>query len=150
MPTATRSWTLSSILLALAGVTLVGAGLYFLFLRPPLLPEDIRYMGLSAAQLGAVRPRLEAWLTHVFQVMGGYVLATGVLTVTLAATSFRTHHWGAGIGALIAGAAPIGWMAAVNFIIDSDFKWSLLAMALLRAASLGVFWFEKARQRQSS
>ena len=54
MAIATRSWTLSSILLALAGATLVGAGLYFLFLRPPLLPEDIRYMGLSAAQLGHV------------------------------------------------------------------------------------------------
>jgi hypothetical protein len=150
MPIATRSWPLSSVLLALAGLTLVGAGLYFLFLRPPLLPEDIRYMGLSAAQLGAVRPRLEAWLTHVFLVMGGYVLATGVLIVTLAATSFRTHHWAAGIGALIGGAASIGWMAVVNFIIDSDFKWSLLAMALLWAASLGVFWFEKARQRQLS
>ena len=150
MPTATRSWPLSSVLLALAGLTLVGAGLYFLFLRPPLLPEDIRYMGLSAAQLAAVRPRLEAWLTHVFLVMGGYVLATGVLIVTLAATSFRTHHWAAGIGALIGGAASIGWMAVVNFIIDSDFKWSLLAMALLWAASLGVFWFEQARQRQLS
>lgn len=150
MPIAPRSWPLSSVLLALAGLTLVGAGLYFLFLRPPLLPEDIRYMGLSAAQLDAVRPRLESWLTHVFLVMGGYVLATGVLIVTLAATSFRSHHWAAGIGALIGGAASIGWMAVVNFIIDSDFKWSLLAMALLWAASLGVFWFEKARQRQLS
>lgn len=150
MAIATRSWTLSSILLALAGATLVGAGLYFLFLRPPLLPEDIRYMGLAAAQLGPVRPRLEAWLTHVFQVMGGYVLATGVLTVTLAATSFRTHHWGAGMGALIAGTASIGWMAIVNFMIDSDFKWSLLAMALLWATSLSVFWFEKSRQSHSS
>jgi hypothetical protein len=149
MAVTTRSWTLSSILLALAGVTLVGAGIYFLILRPPLLPEDIRFMGLSAAQLGPVRPRLEAWLTHVFQVMGGYVLATGVLTVTLAATSFRTHQRGAGLGALIAGAASIGWMAIVNFIIDSDFKWSLLVMALLWAASLGAFWFEKSRQSHS-
>ena len=105
-------------MLALAGITLIGAGLYFLFLRPPLLPEDVRYIGLSAAELGPIRPRLEAWLTQVFRVMGGYVLATGVLTVTLAATAFRTHHWSAGIGALIAGAASIGWMAVVNFIID--------------------------------
>lgn len=114
-----------------------------------MLPEDIRYMGLSAAQLGAVRPRLEAWLSHVFLVMGGYVLATGVLIVTLAATSFRTHHWAAGIGALIGGAASIGWMAVINFIIDSDFKWSLLVMALLWAASLAVFWFENRRQSHS-
>ena len=145
-----KPWTLSSIILAVAGITLVGAGRYFIVLRPPLLPEDVRYMGLSGAELEAVRPRLEAWLTHVFQVMGGYVLATGVLTVTLAATSFRTHHWAAGIGALIGGAASIGWMAVVNFMIDSDFKWSLLAMALLWAASLGVFWFERRRQSHSS
>ena len=136
-------------MLALAGITLIGAGLYFLFLRPPLLPEDVRYMGLSAAELGPIRPRLEAWLTQVFRVMGGYVLATGVLTVTLAATAFRTHHWSAGIGALIAGAASIGWMAVVNFIIDSDFKWSLLAMALLWAASLALFCFEQQRRTAS-
>jgi hypothetical protein len=137
-----KSWTLSSILLALAGTTLVVAGLYFVLLRPPLLPEDVRYMGLSAAELEAVRPRLEAWLTQVFRVMGGYVIATGVLTVTLAATSFRAHHGGAAIGALVGGAASIGWMAVVNFMINSDFKWTLLAMASLWAASLAVLWFE--------
>ena len=140
-----KPWTLSSILLALAGTTLVVAGLYFVLLRPPLLPEDVRYMGLSAAELDAVRPRLEAWLTQVFRVMGGYVIATGVLTVTLAATSFRAHHWGAAIGALVGGAASIGWMAVVNFMINSDFKWTLLAMASLWAASLAVFWFETSR-----
>ena len=149
MSTGPRAWPWSSVLLALAGITLMGAGLYFLFLRPPLLPEDVRYMGLSAAELGPIRPRLEAWLTQVFRVMGGYVLATGVLTVTLAATSFRTHHWSASVGALIAGAASIGWMAVVNFIIDSDFKWSLLAMAVLWAASLALFWFEQQRRTAS-
>lgn len=146
MAGAARTWSPSAILLAVAGITLIGAGVYFLFLRPPLLPEDIRYMGLGEAQLAAVRPRLEAWLTHVFRVMGGYVLATGVLTVTLAATAFREHRWGACLGALIGGAASIGWMAAVNFMIDSDFKWSLLAMALLWAISMMLFWAEKRHQ----
>ena len=141
-------WTLSSILLALTGTTLVVAGLYFVLLRPPLLPEDVRYMSLSTVELDAVRPRLEAWLTHVFRVMGGYVIATGVLTVTLAATSFRAHHRGAGTGALLGGAASIGWMAVVNFMINSDFKWVLLAMALVWAASLAVFWFESKGQER--
>ena len=100
-------------------------------------------MGQAAVQFDTVRPRLEAWLTLVFRVMGGYVIATGILTVTLAATSFRAHHWGAALGALIGGAASIGLMAAVNFVIDSDFKWILLAMALLWSSSLGLFWFEK-------
>jgi len=136
-------WTPSSILLAAAGATLVIAGLYFILVRPPLLPEDVRYMALPAAQFDLLKPRLEPWLAHVFQVMGGYVLATGVLTITLAATSFRAHHWGAALGALIGGAASIGWMAVVNFVINSDFKWVLLGMAALWASSLVVFCFEK-------
>jgi hypothetical protein len=147
MGSANRLWPPSAILLAVAGITLVGAGLYFLLLRPPLLPEDVRYMGLGPEQLAAVRPRLEAWLTHVFRVMGGYVLATGVLTITLATTSFRRHEWGAALGAFMGGTVSIGWMAVVNFMIASDFRWVLLAMALLWAASLASFWFEN---RQTS
>lgn len=139
-PTCTR-WTLSSILLAAAGGTLIIAGLYFLLLRPALLPEDIRYMELSPAELAAVRPRLEAWLAHVFRVMGGYV-ATGVLTVTLAATAFRAHHRAAVIGALIGGAASIGLMEGVNFVLGSDFNWVLLAMGLLWGASFIAYRFE--------
>lgn len=141
-----RFWTRSAGLLALAGLTLIGAGLYFLLLRPILLPEDIRYMGLTQAQLAAVRPALDAWLTHVFRVLGGYVLATGVLVATLAATSFREHEWSAWFGALLAGAASIGMMVVVNFMIDSDFKWLLLAMALLWAMSLVLFWFERSHR----
>jgi len=137
-----KPWTPSSIALIMAGIALIGTGLYFIFLRPPLLPEDVRYMALPAAELDIFKPRLELWLTHVFRVMGGYVLATGVLAVTLAATAFRAHQKGAAIGALIGGAASIGWMAAVNFMIDSDFKWVLLGMALLWACSLVLFWSE--------
>jgi hypothetical protein len=97
----------------------------------------------STSEFDVLRPRLEAWLTQVFRVMGGYVFATGVLAFTLAVTSFRAHQSGAAIGALIGGVASIGWMAAVNFMIDSDFKWVLLGMALLWACSLVLFWIEK-------
>jgi hypothetical protein len=142
MKPESKPWTPSSIVLIMAGVTLIGVGLYFILLRPPLLPEDVRYMALPAAQLDILRPRLEPWLTHVFRVMGGYILATGVLAVTLAATAFRAHQKGAVIGALIGGSASIGWMAVVNFMIGSDFKWVLLGMALLWACSLGLFWRE--------
>ena len=149
MISAIKPWTLSSIVLAAAGLTLIGVGLYFILLRPPLLPEDVRYMDLPMAQLEIIRPRLEAWLTHVFRVMGGYVLATGVLTITLAATSYRAHNWGAATGALIGGIASIGWMAAVNFMIDSDFRWALLGIALLWACSLGIFLLEARRYGRS-
>jgi hypothetical protein len=138
-----HSWAASSILLALSGVLLIGVGLYFVLLRPSLLPEDMRYMGLSAAQLDAVRPRLEAWLTQVFRVMGGYIVATGILTVTVAVTSFRARHWIAVAGALAAGIASIVWMTAVNIAIDSDFKWALVCLAVIWAFSFGLLWVEK-------
>ena len=141
------SWRPSSIVLAAAGILLIGMGFYFIVLRPPLLPEDTRFMGLTAAQLDPIRPQLEAWLTHVFRVLGGYVLATGILTVTLAATSFRQHSPIAAIGALLGGAASIGWMAVVNFMIGSDFKWVLLGMALIWVLSLGLYGWDLARAR---
>jgi hypothetical protein len=56
----------------------MGIGFYFIFLRPPLLPEDLRYMALSPPQLDVVRPRLAERLTQVFIVLGGYAVATGV------------------------------------------------------------------------
>ena len=136
------SWMLSSILLAGSGILLIGVGIYFLVLRPPLLPEDIRYMGLTPAELQSIGPRLASWLTQVFRVMGGCVTATGVLALTLALTSFRNHRAVAGAG--LAGGLSIGLMAVVNFMIHSDFKWVLLGMALVWAASIAMFIRESA------
>ena len=45
-----KPWKPSSIALMLAGIALIGTGFYFIVLRPALLPEDIRYMALPAAQ----------------------------------------------------------------------------------------------------
>lgn len=141
------SRSLSWIVLTAAGVAVMGIGSYFILLRPPLLPEDLRFLALPASQLDVIRPRLELWLARVFIVLGGYAVATGVLTIALAATSFRAHSRGAAIGALIGGAASIGLMAAVNFAINSDFKWVLLGIALLWLCSLVLFWLESRNER---
>lgn len=143
----TGSWTTSAILLALSGAGLALVGAYFLLLRPPLLPEDIRYMGLSDTQLGMLRPALEPWLSQVFRVMGGYILATGVLTVALAATAYCGHSRIAFVGAVGGGATSIGLMAFVNFAIASDFRWFLFGMALLWTSSLSVYWIEERGRR---
>lgn len=145
MSKAGTPWTLSSILLTGSGILLIGMGIYFVLLRPPLLPEDIRFMNLTPAEVQSIGGRLGSWLAHVFRVMGGYIAATGVLAIALAATSFLEHHPFAAAGAMIGGAASIGWMAAVNFMIDSDFKWVLLGFALVWAVSLVAFVWEAAR-----
>ncbi|MBW8853692.1 MAG: hypothetical protein JF604_05045 [Bradyrhizobium sp.] len=138
-------WSASSILLGLSGIILIGVGGYFLFLRPALLPEDIRYMNLTPVELESIGPRLARWLAHVFNVMGGYVMATGVLTLTLAMTAFRQQSTLALAGAIVAGVVSIGWMAAVNVMINSDFKWVLLGFALIWAASIAAFAAEVRR-----
>lgn len=142
MRVAANPWTISSAILALTGVIIAGIGLYFIILRPSLLPEDVRYMHLSAAELEAIGPRLAMWLTHVFRVLGGYALATGILLIALALTAFRARHPVALAGALVGGASSIGLMSVVNFMIGSDFKWPLLACALIWALSLILYGFE--------
>ena len=142
----TRS--LSALLLALSGAALIVIGLYFVVLRPALLPEDLRFVDQSLDRLAACAPHLADWLANVFRVMGGYILATGVLTIMLALTSFRERRRGAAFVAAVSGLASIGSMAIVNFAINSDFKWVLFGIALMWASSLGLFYFEKKRISQ--
>ena len=135
----------SATVLTLGGILLLGLGLYFVFLRPPLLPEDPRYMGSSLSEIQAVLPGLSFWLRRVFWVMGGYMFTTGLLTVYVALTAFRARAKGAAGIVALAGLASIGWMTVVNFIIASDFKWVLLAFVLPWAAALALYWTERNR-----
>ena len=63
----------SSAVLAFCGVALIGVGSYFIFLRPALLPEDVRFIGAPLPQLQATAPNLLQWLNRIFWVMGGYI-----------------------------------------------------------------------------
>ena len=133
----------SATALALGGTILMVLGLYFAFLRPPLLPEDLRSMGTSLAELPATVPGLLIWLRRVFWVMGGYMFATGVLTTYVAATVFRARVPGVAGIVTLAGVTSIGVMAVMNFIIASDFKWLVLSFVLPWAVALGLYWLER-------
>jgi len=132
----------SSYVLALGGIILMGLGLYFIFIRPPLLPEDPRYMGTTLAEIRATMPGLLIWLRRVFWVMGGYIFTTGLLTVYIAVTVFQQFRRGPRFVVALAGLSSIGWMAIVNFMIDSDFKWLLLAFNLPWIVALVLSWRE--------
>lgn len=127
---------------ALGGIILVGVGLYFIVLRPPLLPEDARYMGASLAEIQTAVPGLSHWLQKVFWVMGGYIFTTGLFTIYVAFSSFQTRLRGAFPLVAFAGFTSIGWMTVVNFIINSDFKWPLLLFTLPWAAGLILYLIE--------
>ena len=116
--------------LALGGLFLMVMGIYFAFLRPAILPEDARYIGASLTQIESAIPRMTPWLDRVFGVLAGFMFATGLLTLFVAATSFKAGTRGAVWIVSFSGLASIGWMAITNFLIDSDFKWLLLALTL--------------------
>jgi hypothetical protein len=63
-------------------------GLYFIFIRSPLLPEDLSYMGITLQNTKANVPGLLNWLQKVFWIMGGYIFTTGLLTLFIAMTFF--------------------------------------------------------------
>ena len=133
----------SAVALALGGAILMALGLYFVFLRPPLLPEDPRFMGSSLAQVQEALPGLSLWLRRVFWVMGGYIFTTGLLTVYLALTAFRSRARGLASVVAVSGLASIGLMVVVNFVIASDFKWLILSFALPWAVALVLHRIER-------
>ena len=134
--------------LALGGLILMGMGLYFVFMRPALLPEDARYMGSTVAQIQDLLPQLAPWLRRVFGVLGGYMLATGLLTVHVAITTFRSARPGATMIAAVSGLVSIGGMAVTNFAIASDFKWLLLVFTLPWILAIALSWVSGLRDRR--
>ena len=133
----------SASFLTLGGFLLAAMGIYFVFLRPPLLPEDSKYIGLSLSAIENNIPGLSVWLQKVFWVMGAYIFTTGLLTIHVAQTSFRTRTPGAFIMVSIAGITSISSMTIINFILQSDFKWVLLTFTLPWFIALILYLFHK-------
>ena len=112
------------------GVWLIGLGGYFMLARPPLLPEDLRYLGSGAIQVEVLLPRLAPWLRNVFTVMGGFIAGSGVLTIFVGMHAIPRALPGTGAALGCAGLLTVAAMSWTNFVLDSDFKWLLLAPAL--------------------
>lgn len=126
-------------ILTACGIWLVALGLYFIALRPPLLPEDPRFMGATLAQLREAAPGLEEWLGIVFTVMGGYMVGSGVLTLGLVRIAMPRRlpgiAWALGLGGL----STVVLMSAMNFVLHSDFRWMLVVPALMWIVGVAVY-----------
>ena len=127
-----RRLPLSAKVFLVCGLWLVALGLYFILLRPALLPEDPRSIGSSIEAIRAAVPGLEHWLGHVLNVMGGFMVASGALTA-LAACRFLAKCKRGTFGALtVAGAASVG-----RHELSFEFG---LSMAATGARALVAFW----------
>ena len=128
-------------LICACGVWLIGLGLYFIFFRPALLPEDIRYIGSELQVLQVVAPHLGAWLGKVFIVMGGFMTGTGVLIVYVSAVLLRARPRWATRMLLLVGSLTLVLMSAVNFALHSDFRWLLAIPAFTWLVALLPYAF---------
>ncbi len=119
-------------LLAACGVFQVGKGLWFIVVRPPMLPEDEALTGARLDALTRTAPGLPLWLDRVFTVLGGHILATGLLALlAVYLLRNRTIDRAALILLGAAGAMSVVLMSGVNFAIHSDYRWLLLLPALV-------------------
>jgi hypothetical protein len=118
-------------LLAGCGVFQTGMGIYFVRLRPTLLPEDEGFIGHSLESLSKFAPPISIWLDRVFTVLGGHILATGLLIILTALLLWfhAGNRKSASALVFIAGLSSVVLMSAVNFAIHSDFRWLLLLPA---------------------
>jgi hypothetical protein len=124
-----------------AGVLEAGIGAFFIAVRPALLPEDLRFLAASGSSVDRTLPRLRTWLRRVFLVLGGHALAAGILTIFVAATAVRGGDPAAVLALTGAGAASIGVMTVVNFVIRSDYRWLLAAFAAVwLTATAAAVW----------
>ena len=137
----------SGMVFIVCGTWLIALGTYFLFVRPPLLPEDLRYVGSSIDTIRSTAPGLERWLAHVFDVMGGFMVATGAMTMLVALRLPATRERGSLPALAVAGAAGVALMSATNFALDSSYRWLLLVPALLWLAGLLCYLRERAARR---
>jgi hypothetical protein len=139
MNTVKKARPVSMWILISCGVWLLGLGFYFIFLRPPLLPEDPRFMGTSIEQLQTAVPGLARWLNRVFGVMGGFMASTGVLTIFMAFAAIPAWLPGTSWAIALSGVLGVALMSATNFAINSNFQWLLLVPALAWVAGLAFF-----------
>ncbi|WP_232081425.1 MULTISPECIES: hypothetical protein [unclassified Variovorax] len=96
-----------------------------------MLPEDPRFIGSSLESMRSAAPGLERWLGHVFNVMGGFMVATGAMTVPVACRLLARVERGTLTALSVAGAASVALMSATNFLLYSNFRWLLLLLLLL-------------------
>lgn len=134
-------------LLAVLGLLTLGAGIYFLFLRPVMLPEDVLLTGMDPELL---KPTMVQWLRIVFRTLGGFTAGFGILMMAVAGYMIMSRpallSWGVMLAVLVA----FGRFLTSNILIRSDYLWfvgSLFAIAL--TVAVRIAWTARGLKRPS-
>jgi hypothetical protein len=123
-------------MLAVLGVLTVATGVHFLLLRPAMLPEDIRFTGVTPDRLP---PRMIEWLGIVFRTWGGFMAGFGILLLGISAHLFTLRRAFLSWGTAIAIGIAFGRFVLSNVKIGSDYVFfigGLFGLALVVALFL--------------
>jgi hypothetical protein len=133
---------IGGITLLCLGILTLGTGAYFLFFRPALLPEDIRFTGADARLLD---PRMAAWLRIVFRTWGGFMAGFGILLAAVGGNLFSARQgalrWGAAAAVLVA----FGRFLVSNLQLRSDYLPFIGGMFTIAGAAAGLLIFSRNR-----
>ena len=115
-------------LLVATGIVTLGVAFYLMVIRPPMLPEDLRFTGLDPHALSSP---MADWLRIVFRTWGGFVAGFAILIISLGAylwtSNVRALRWGVAFGVLVA----FGRFLASNIALRSDFLPAIVIIAAL-------------------
>ena len=84
------------------------------------------------------------------QALGGFMVAAGAMNVLVARSQVVTRAPGTLLVLAVAGASGVALMSAPNFSLHSDFRWLLLAPALLWFAGLLLYVWEPTHWRSNT
>ncbi|HEY8914458.1 hypothetical protein [Lacisediminihabitans sp.] len=140
-----RKDALSGAITCVLGVLTLGVGVYFLILRPALLPEDIRYTGIDPNTLP---PAFVDWLGIVFSTWGGFIAGFGITILGIGVFMLSGRavwlYLGIAVGVLVA----FGRFLLSNIMINSDSLWLIAALFVLALALSIVLLVKTVRRRQ--
>ena len=124
-------------LLLVLGVLTIGTGVYFLALRPALLPEDTEFTGVTLQQLP---PAVAQWLGLVFRTWGGFIAGFGFTLVGVAVYLLTSRPSvltsGVALGILVA----FGRFFASNLRLHSDFLWFIEVLFAIAVVTAVLLW----------
>jgi hypothetical protein len=136
MPDDRQDADRGAVLVLVLGVLTTGTGIYFSFVRPPMLPEDILFTGVRPELATA---QLLAWLQIVFRTWGAFTVGFGVLLTAVGAYLLTGRLAVLRLGIATAILVAFARFLVSNVMLRSDFLWFiavLFALAVTAAARL--------------
>jgi hypothetical protein len=114
----TRERLAAGLLGGVLGILTLALGCHFLFFRPAMLPEDVRFTGVTPSDLP---PRIIEWIHIVFRTWGGFMAGFGIVQIGVASYIITARrallYWTTALALVTA----FGRFILSNLTIKSDY-----------------------------